>query len=60
MDRAYSETGTKKANNCNFCMKALGREYYYTCHMCGATYCYIHTPKHARAHKATMPVAIGR
>jgi hypothetical protein len=28
----------------------LGSEYYYTCHLCKATYCYIHAPKHARAH----------
>lgn len=59
MDRTYPETGTARANKCNYCMKVLGREYFYTCHICGATYCYIHMTKHARAHKATMQVAMG-
>ena len=57
MDRAYTEAGTRGITKCNFCMKTLRKEYYYTCHICGATYCYIHTTKHARAHKATMQVA---
>jgi hypothetical protein len=39
-------------------MKVLGKQYHYTCHICGATYCYIHITKHARAHKATMQVAL--
>jgi len=59
MDRAYTETGTSGVTKCNFCMKMLRKEYYYTCHICGATYCYIHMTKHSRAHKVTMPVALG-
>jgi len=57
MSRIDPETGTSEAAKCNFCMKVLGKQYHYTCHICGATYCYIHISKHARAHKATMQVA---
>jgi len=57
MDRVRPETGTSKVEKCNFCMKVLGKQYHYICHICGATYCYIHITKHARAHKATMQVA---
>ena len=58
MNSLHPETGTSKVAKCNFCMKVLGKQYHYTCHICGATYCYIHMTKHARAHKATMQVAL--
>jgi len=29
---------------CNLCGKALGKGYFYMCHVCGATYCYAHMP----------------
>jgi len=46
------ETKAKaKADGCNYCGKVLGQEYYFTCHVCGATYCYIHMYRHGRAHK---------
>ena len=57
MSKMYSETGVSQVVSCNFCGKLLGREYYFKCHVCGATYCYIHIPKHSRAHRtgASIP-----
>jgi len=26
--------------------------YFYTCHICGSAYCYIHMSRHARAHSS--------
>ena len=53
MSNTYPETGgSSKIATCNFCSKLLGREYYFTCHVCGATYCYIHLARHGKAHKA--------
>ncbi|MGA2666085.1 MAG: hypothetical protein ABSF83_14185 [Nitrososphaerales archaeon] len=58
MSSAYRETGAKEVAACNFCSKQLGKEYYFRCHVCGATYCYIHMTKHSRAHKPAMPVPV--
>ncbi len=54
----YPETKTKNVSTCSFCGRTLGKEYYFTCHICGATYCYIHTWKHSRAHKPVNPLTI--
>jgi len=56
MSSTYPETGATKVPACNYCNKVLGREYYFTCHICGATYCYIHMTKHSRFHKPPTPV----
>lgn len=37
---------------CGFCGRVLGLQYYFTCDVCGATYCYLHQWKHARIHGA--------
>ena len=56
MSGTYPETKTK-AVACNFCGRVLGKEYYFTCHVCGATYCYTHMYRHAKAHRyTTAPV----
>jgi tRNA(Ile2) C34 agmatinyltransferase TiaS len=55
MSANHSEPETTKVVSCNFCSKLLGKEYYFRCHICGATYCYIHMTKHSRAHKPPMP-----
>ena len=39
------------ATSCSFCGKTLGKEYFFTCHVCGATYCYIHMYRHGKAHR---------
>jgi len=57
MSSTYPETSAARVAKCNFCSKVLGREYYFTCHVCGATYCYIHLTKHARSHRPAMPLA---
>jgi hypothetical protein len=41
---------------CEVCGRRLGVGYYYTCRICSATYCYVHTPvrcEHRR--KETVP-----
>ena len=46
------EAKRSKASTCSFCGRALGKEYFFTCHVCGANYCYIHMYRHSRAHRA--------
>jgi len=47
---ASRETETKDGPTCRFCGGKFDLGYRYMCHTCGATYCYIHMGKHARAH----------
>jgi len=54
----YSETKARSVATCSFCGRTLGKENYFTCHVCGATYCYIHMVKHSRAHKVLHPLTI--
>jgi hypothetical protein len=56
MNPMYPEAATKKVTTCAFCGRLLGREYFFTCHVCGATYCYIHLSRHNRAHKPLNPL----
>ena len=58
MSSTYPETGAARLLSCNFCSKLLGKEYYFRCHICGATYCYIHMTKHSRAHKPASASAL--
>lgn len=48
----YPESKTSKTASCSFCGKTLGKEYFFSCHVCGATYCYIHMYRHGKAHRA--------
>jgi hypothetical protein len=42
---------SQKRLSCQYCRKTLpALGYYFTCHVCGATYCYIHMMKHSAAH----------
>ncbi len=50
------ESRTNRTSSCSFCGKQLGKEYFFTCHVCGATYCYIHMYRHARAHRLQTPL----
>ncbi len=52
----YPESKTAKTASCSFCGKALGKEYFFVCHICGAKYCYTHMYRHGRAHKAQPKV----
>ena len=47
----HPQSKTTELTACGFCGRLLGIGYYFTCHVCGATYCYIHQSKHLRAHK---------
>jgi len=47
----YPESKQSKTASCSFCGKALGKEYFFTCHVCGAKYCYIHMYRHGKAHR---------
>ncbi len=40
----YADTKAKVEVTCGFCGRALGKEFYFTCHVCTATYCYAHRP----------------
>ena len=41
----------ESVDHCNHCGIALGAySYSFTCHICGARYCYVHLRKHDRAH----------
>jgi hypothetical protein len=58
MSSTYPATGSSKAAMCNYCSKVLGKQYYFTCHICGATYCYIHITKHSRFHKPAASIVV--
>ncbi len=52
MFRSEQEVSDKRPT-CLYCGKTLRNlGYYFTCHVCGATYCYIHMRHHANAHAA--------
>ncbi len=42
---------TRDKPTCHFCGRKFDLGYHYTCHICGATYCYIHMSRHVRAHR---------
>jgi hypothetical protein len=35
---------------CKFCRGRFDVGYHFTCHTCGATYCYVHMSRHLGAH----------
>jgi hypothetical protein len=35
---------------CVFCRRKFDVGYHFTCHVCGATYCYVHMGRHLGAH----------
>jgi hypothetical protein len=47
---ASREAQTHTEPTCHFCGGKFDMGYHYTCHTCGATYCYIHMNRHMRAH----------
>jgi hypothetical protein len=40
----YSDQKEREKVSCGFCGKAL-KGFYFTCHVCGAAYCYAHRPE---------------
>lgn len=45
-----AHTESKQDGFCRYCGARLALGYYYACHVCGDSYCYIHMVRHARAH----------
>lgn len=53
----YTSTEQAQAPTCGVCGRKLGVGFYFSCHICGAAYCYAHAPQkcnHAKA-KAQVP-----
>lgn len=50
-------TGTegKGQPTCWYCGRTLGAGFYYSCHVCDATYCYVHMPTRCSHKKAPVP-----
>jgi hypothetical protein len=47
----------ESAYHCRHCGSVLdGYGFHFTCHICGARYCYVHLRKHDRAHARTPPL----
>jgi len=44
------ETEQARKSSCSFCGGKLTVGYHYTCHLCGAAYCFIHMSRHAKSH----------
>ena len=40
----------QKRTYCEYCGGRLDLGYYFTCHICEKTYCYVHMTRHSRAH----------
>ena len=51
----YASQAQKTAPTCGLCGRSLGVGFYYTCHVCGATYCYAHSPSKCDHHKVHLP-----
>jgi hypothetical protein len=41
-----------KVAHCAFCGQSLNHGFSFVCHVCGATYCYIHMGRHDRKNHA--------
>jgi hypothetical protein len=51
----YQGQTEKPPPTCGYCGRALGGGFNFTCHMCGATYCYAHKPERCDHQKAKAP-----
>jgi len=53
--------GDGKASRCQYCSQRLGEfGFYFTCHVCGARYCYIHLRKHDLAHPLAPKIVLAQ
>ena len=59
----YTTTEQASAPTCGVCRRKLGVGFYFTCHVCGANYCYAHAPQkcsHAKARQQALRARIPR
>ncbi len=51
----YASQEQKSARQCGLCGRSLGVGFYYMCHVCGATYCYAHSPQKCDHNRGAVP-----
>jgi hypothetical protein len=51
----YTSTEQATAPSCGVCGRKLGIGFYFSCHICGNTYCYAHAPTKCDHVKAKQP-----
>jgi hypothetical protein len=59
----YTSAEQTTAPTCGVCGRKLGVGFYYSCHVCGACYCYAHAPAkcaHQRLKQEAMKNRIAR
>jgi hypothetical protein len=44
VERVYTSAEQTTVPTCGVCGRRLGVGFYYSCHVCGASYCYAHAP----------------
>lgn len=53
--KLYTTQAQKPAPTCGLCGRNLGVGFYYACHVCGATFCYAHSPQKCDHRRARVP-----
>ena len=59
----YTSVEQAQAPTCGVCGRRLGVGFYFSCHICGAAYCYAHAPQkcdHAKARQQAPKARIPR
>ena len=57
MSRTVSQGQAQKpAPVCGYCGRTMSAGFFYKCHVCGATYCYAHSPQKCEHKPALHPV----
>jgi len=54
-NKLYAGEAQKVIPTCGSCGRKLGIGFYYSCHLCGATYCYAHSPQKCDHRKVRTP-----
>jgi len=59
----YSSAEQTTAPSCGVCGRKLGVGFYFTCHICGASFCYAHAPAkcdHSKLKRSTQKTPLTR
>lgn len=51
----FTSTEQASAPTCGVCGRKLGVGFYFSCHVCGAAYCYAHSPQKCNHAKLKQP-----